>query len=321
MKIRVLALSLLFVFACGAPLAGQVPQDQITSTDAVIGPNDGVTIVALGADDLSKTWRVSSTGELTLPMVGKIHAAGMTTAKLELELTARLKHFIRDPQVTAYISEFRSTSITVEGGVDKPGRFQTEGQKTLLGILMMAGGTKSPGETLKITRQSEYGPIPLPGARKDLAGQYSTIELPVRDAMDPSTSAANLIMQPEDVVSVSIEQRLVFIMGEVNRPGAVELVTKDSISIVQVLAVAGGMTKIAAPGKTAILRRDSEGRYDPAGSVDLKKILAGKSEDKLLIAGDIIVVPTSNAKFYLQSIAMSAATSGVTSGFFILSKY
>ena len=44
-------------------------------------------------------------------------------------------------------------------------------------------------------------------------------------------------------------------------------------------------------------------------------------EDKLLIAGDIIVVPTSNAKFYLQSIAMSAATSGVTSGFFILSKY
>jgi protein involved in polysaccharide export with SLBB domain len=90
---------------------------------------------------------------------------------------------------------------------------------------------------------------------------------------------------------------------------------------VQVLAAAGGMTKVAAPAKTTILRKDSEGRYNPIGSVDLKKILAGQHEDKLLLAGDIIVVPPSNAKFYLQAILMSAATSGVTSGFFILSKY
>ena len=186
---------------------------------------------------------------------------------------------------------------------------------------MMAGGTKSPGPTLKVTRAAEYGSIPLPGVRKDLDGRFTTVELPVKDVLDAGSAAANLIMQPEDVVSVSIQQRLVYIMGEVYRPGAIELVTQDSISIVQVLAVAGGMTKVAAPGKTAILRRDSEGRYDPSGSVDLKSILAGKNQDKLLIAGDIIVVPSSNFKFYLQAITMSAATSGVTSGLFILSRY
>jgi polysaccharide export outer membrane protein len=185
----------------------------------------------------------------------------------------------------------------------------------------MAGGTKTPGPTVKITRESDYGTIPLPGARKDIEGQYTTVELPLKDVLDASSPAANLIMEPEDVVSVSIQQRLVYIMGEVNRPGAVELVTQDSISIVQILAVAGGMTKIASPGKTSILRRDSEGRYDPAGTVDLKAILTGKNQDKLLIAGDIVVVPSSNLKFYAQAIAMSATTSGITSGLFILTKY
>jgi polysaccharide export outer membrane protein len=321
MRIRFIAVAVFLALAQISSLAAQVSQKAPTAPGTVIGPNDGITIVALGADDISKTWRVSSTGELTLPMVGKIYVAGMTTEQVEQELTTRLKLFILDPQVTIYISEFRSETVTVEGAVEKPGRIQTEGQKTLLGVLMMAGGTKSPGPTVKVTRASEFGIIPLPGVRKDLAGLYSTVELPVKDALDASSAAANLIMEPDDVVSVSMQQRLVYIMGEVNRPGAIELVTQDSISIVQVLAVAGGMTKIASPSKTTILRRDSEGRYDPAGSVDLKKILTGKHEDKLLIAGDIIVVPSSNVKFYLQAITMSAATSGVTSGLFILTRY
>ena len=321
MTFRALALVSLLVLAFGTPCAAQDVEKTPATSETVIGANDGITIVALGADDLSKTWRVSSTGELALPMAGKIHAAGMTTAQLEQELTLRLKHYILEPQVTVYISEFRSVTVTVQGAVDKPGRIQTEGQKTLLGVLMMAGGTKSPGPTLTVTRESEYGSIPLPGVRKDLAGRYTVVELPMREVLDASSPAANLIMQPEDVVSVSIEQRLVYIMGEVNRPGAVELVTQDSISIVQVLAVAGGMTKVAAPGKTAILRRDSEGRYDPSGSVDLKSILTGRSKDKLLIAGDIIVVPSSNFKFYMQTITMSAVTTGITSGLFILSRY
>lgn len=291
------------------------------ASGAVIGPEDGVTIVALNADDISKTWRVSSTGELTLPMVGKIHAAGKTTEELEAELTSKLSHYIREPEVTVYISEFRSETVTVEGAVEKPGRLQTEGQKTLLDVLMMAGGTKSPGLTLKVTRDSRYGVIPLPEARKDLDGTSSSAELPVRDVLDAGTPAANLVMQPNDVVYVSTDERLVYIMGEVNHTGAVELVTKDSISIVQVLAAAGGMTKVAAPGKTTILRRDSEGRYSPIGYVDLKKVLAGKAQDRILLTGDIVVVPSSNAKFYAQALLMAATTSGVTSSFYILSKY
>jgi polysaccharide biosynthesis/export protein len=320
MRVIFIALSFLMFFVPSR----LVSQDELQTRSAsgtMIGPDDGVTIVALGADDISKTWRVSSSGELTLPMVGKIQAAGKTTEQLEQELTLRLRRFIREPEVTVYISEFRSETVIVQGGVQKPGRIQTEGQKTLLDVLMMAGGTNLPGPTVKVTRASKYGAIPLPEVRRDLEGTSSSVELPLKNVLDASTAAANLIMQPGDVVAVSTQQRLVYILGEVNHAGAVELVTQDSVSIVQVLAAAGGMTKVAAPARTAILRKDSEGRYSPMGSVDLKKILAGKHEDKLLLAGDIIVVPTSNAKFYLQSIIMSAATTGVASGFYILTRY
>jgi polysaccharide export outer membrane protein len=312
---------LFFLMASASRLMGQTTQASPAVFSTVIGAEDTITVVALGADEISKPWRVSSTGDLTLPLVGRIHVAGKTTEELENELTDKLAAYIRNPAVTVYISEFRSGTVTIEGAVEKPGRFQTEGKKTLLGVLMMAGGVKSPGPTLKVTRASKYGPIPLPGARKALVGDTTSIEIPITDALDAGSPAANLIMEPEDVVSVSIVQRLVYILGEVNRGGAVELVTQDSVSIVQVLAAAGGLTKVAAPGKTTILRKDSEGRYTPMGSVDLKKIMAGKNEDKLLLAGDIVIVPSSNVKFYLQSALLSAATGGVTTSFMILSRF
>ena len=91
MKLRVLTLFVLLTIVGCASLAAQETQKALTPSETVIGANDGITIVALGADDISKTWRVSSTGELTLPMAGKIHAAGMTTAQFEQELTSRLK--------------------------------------------------------------------------------------------------------------------------------------------------------------------------------------------------------------------------------------
>ena len=312
---------LFLVTASVSRLVGQTTQGAPTVPSTIIGAEDTITIVALGADEISKPWRVSSTGDLTLPLVGRIHVAGKTTEQLESELTDKLATYIRDPAVTVYISEFRSGTVTIEGAVEKPGRFQTEGKKTLLGVLMMAGGVKSPGPTLKVTRAAKYGAIPLHGARKALVGDTTSIEIPITDALDAGSPAANLIMEPEDVVSVSTLQRLVYILGEVNRGGAVELVTQDSVSIVQVLAAAGGLTKVASPGKTRILRKDSEGRYTPMGSVDLKKIMAGKDEDKLLLAGDIVIVPSSNTKFYLQTALLAAATGGITTSFYILSRY
>src|SRR5579872_7433646 len=100
-------------------------------TPVVIGANDSVTVTTIEAEELNKVWHVSSTGDLDFPMVGRIHAEGLTTEGLEKELTEKLSRFIRNPQVTVYISEYRSQPVTITGAVKNPGILQIQGPKTL----------------------------------------------------------------------------------------------------------------------------------------------------------------------------------------------
>src|ERR1039458_2857006 len=145
----------------------------------------------------------------------------------------------------------------------------------------------------------------------DPEGKYSIAEVLLKDVLNASSPIANLIVQPDDVVSISTQQRLIYIMGEVNRTGAVELVTKDSVSLLQTVAAAGGATKIASISKTTILRLDSNGAYHKVYSIDLKRVMNGKAMDRMLVAGDIVVIPSSTLKVYLQAGSMSALNAGV----------
>jgi polysaccharide export outer membrane protein len=257
MRVAILAVLGLLSVGIGPRVAAQDASAAPTHNGDVIGPDDGIAITAADAEELNKTWRVNSSGDLNLPMLGQIHAAGLTVEQLENDLTEKLKSFIRDPHVTVYISEFRSQPVTVEGAVAKPGTLQTEGSKTLLGVVMMAGGPNAAGPTVTLTRETKYGSIPLPDAKTDPQGHYSTVELKLKDVLNASTPAANLMVRAHDVVAVSTKQRLIYIIGQVNKPGAVELDTQESISVMQVLAAAGGLTNVAAreTRRSCILRR------------------------------------------------------------------
>jgi len=118
---------------------------------AVIGVDDVVTIAALNSDEISKAWRVAASGDLTLPILGRVRAAGLTEAQLEQELTIRLKEFVRVPQVTVFISEFHGHPATVSGAVEKPGVVQLKGSTTLFEALVLAGGPKEAGPTDQAT--------------------------------------------------------------------------------------------------------------------------------------------------------------------------
>jgi len=318
MKVRLAIVVITLSYLLGARSAAAQNPAEATKDDAVIGPDDGVGIVVADADELTKTWRVSSGGDLNLPMVGQIHASGLTAEQFENELTEKLKAFIRDPQVTAYVAEFRSQPVTVQGAVAKPGTIQTEGAKTLLDVLMMAGGPNrggptAAGPTVTVTREIKYGSIPLAGVKTDPQGQYSSVELKLNEVTNASSAAANLMIRPHDVISVSTKPRLIYVIGQVNRPGAVELDTRDTVSVMEVLAAAGGPTHTAAPANTAIMHVDDVGKYSLVASVNLKRVMNGKSEDRMLSPGDIIVVPESRVKAITENAAMSATSYGLYS--------
>lgn len=317
---RILVLFLAAFLASLSAGTKLISRDSQNNQGIIVGPDDTVSIVALDADEISKSWRVASSGELNLPMLGKIQAAGLTVDQLEQEIANRMKRFYRDPQVTVFVSEFRSQPVSVIGAVDKPGTYQLQGAKTLFQALLLSGGPKpEAGITLTLKRNSERGDIPYPGAKSVEDGEYHVLELDLKEVMQGQSEAAMVPVQPFDVISVSdIRQpKLVHIAGEVNKPGAVELISQDTVSLMQVLAVAGGLTRTSSPGKTMIMHLNAQGVQTSLGFVDLKKIMNGKAKDLDLSAGDIIIVPSNTIMSYVQA----ASTSAITTGIYILGRF
>jgi polysaccharide export outer membrane protein len=312
--------ALFLTAAVALPLAGQdaaetPPPASNTKNHAgasIIGPGDAVTISALNVEEISKSWRVSSSGELSLPMVGVIRARGMTVRQLEQAIATRLRKYVHDPQVSAFVSEFRSHPVTVSGGVEKPGVLQLQGPTPLFAVLAQTGA-KDVGPTITLTRSVDYGLVAFPGAKLSPDRKHYVIEFASADVMRGYGEAANFPVIPYDVISVAPDKhrRLVYISGEVNKAGAVELVNQDSVSLTKVIAMAGGLTSSADLGKTVIRHINTQGVETAFTFVDLKKVLSGKAKDLELTEGDIVVVPTSELKSYLQTASRSAITTGL----------
>ena len=134
----------------------------------ILGPDDQVTLFVYDIEEISdKPMRIDMRGNLSLPLAGRLHAAGLTAGQLEAAIETRLRKFLKDPEVVVSITEFRSQPVSVLGAVTTPGVHQLEGHKTLFEILSMAGGLRSDaGNTVRITRNLEWGAIPLPGCQK-----------------------------------------------------------------------------------------------------------------------------------------------------------
>ena len=263
----------------------------------ILGPDDQLVISALDADEISnKPVRIDMSGNIRLPMVGRLRAAGLTLAQLEADLSSRLKTYIVDPDVSVNISEFRSQPVSVIGSVKNPGVHQLQGRKTLVEILSLAGGlADDAGHTLKITRRLEHGPIPLPSAAPDSSSQFSVASVSLKSIMEARNPEENIVIRPFDVVSVP-RAEMVYVTGQVLRSGGFVLHERETLSVLQALSLAGGLDKSAAPNNARILRASS----DPGGRteipVDLKRILAGQSVDVSLKSEDILFIPGSAPK-------------------------
>src|SRR5262245_43849954 len=143
--------------------ASPAPVKNARPTNYVLGPGDEIVLLGVDIDEIAnKPVRITTAGDINLPMVGRVHADGMTIDQLESELVERLSKFIQHPQLGVNVTQFKSQPVNVIGYVNSPGVIQLEGRKTLFEVLSMAGGPKpDAGYRAKITRKAEWGPIPL----------------------------------------------------------------------------------------------------------------------------------------------------------------
>ncbi|MCO5054663.1 polysaccharide biosynthesis/export family protein [Thermomonas sp.] len=111
------------------------------ATDYRIGGMDLLSISVFGVDALSKEVRVNAKGQISLPLIGTVPAAGMTTQELEIELKRRYSaNYLQNPQVSVFVKEFASQRVTMEGALGKPGIYPISGKITLLQAIALAGG-------------------------------------------------------------------------------------------------------------------------------------------------------------------------------------
>jgi polysaccharide export outer membrane protein len=240
--------------------------------------------------------RIDGDGYIRLPMAGRIKASGLTSEQLEAAVDDHLKTYIKDPQATVSVMEFRSQRVSVLGSVKSPGIHTLEGRRTVVEVLASAGGvTDDAGNIMKITRRIEYGRIPLPSAVDDPTGQYSVAEVNLKEIITAKNPAQNILIAPDDVISIP-RAKMVYVIGNVPHPGGYILGEDASLSILKVVSLAGGVDHNAAANRSRILRTVAGNSNRQEIPVKLKSILAGHSGDIQLQPEDILLIPANGVK-------------------------
>lgn len=279
-----------------------------------LGAGDQITVSVVDEPAFGeKPYRIDQNGLIKMPLLeDRIPAASLTTEQLEKEISSRLKAYIKAPQVTVTVVEFHSQPVSVLGAVRAPGTVQLAGRRTLVEVLSLAGGlADDAGRTVKIVRRSEYGRIPLPSATVVQPGDYSVAEVGIKEIMDATNPAANIVIFPQDVISVA-RAEMIFVVGSVARAGGFELRAGAGISVLQAVALAGGPDKTAAVKKAQILRTPLGGGARTEIPINIPKILAGKAGDVPLQPTDILYIPSSTSKKVLGRVTdIAAATAGL----------
>jgi|GEM_PF-354702 len=264
--------------ATEASAAGGLAQNP---SEYVIGGMDILEINVYQEQDLSGSFRVSASGYIPFPLVGDVHVAGLTPPQAQEKLEALLRDgYLKRPQVTVAVKEYRSKGVSVLGAVNKPGAYQLwGGRMTLLDLLSMAGGVSL-----------EEGSKSLILLRPDAHGETKSITFNLDRLLKEGDAALNVAVQPHDAIYVAKADAII-VYGEVKNPGTYPI-EGTSMTVLEALSKAGGLTPLAAPNRTRIIRVD--GNVERTIRVRVGDIIAGeRMKDIALQPGDVIVVPES----------------------------
>jgi polysaccharide export outer membrane protein len=290
------------------------------TANQALGVGDQIIVQALHVPDITSTpIRIDTQGFITLPLAGRIRAAGLSVEDLQKSIAGRLAEFIVEPEVFVNVVEFRSQPVSVVGSVNTPGVYQLQGNKTLAEILALAGGPKpDAADRVRITRREPCSGQALPDSRNDLAANTVVGEVSLSALFEGRNSAGSLAICPGDVITLP-RAHLIYVMGEVHKPGGFPLRDQESASVLQAVSLSEGLLNTANSAHALILRTRPEGGKREEINVNLKAILDGKAADVNLNPEDVLLIPNSVAKNALARTAEAMIQIGT--GVVIWGKY
>jgi polysaccharide biosynthesis/export protein len=292
MSISWIALLLSCVQCFGAQQPSSPREVEADQSSYILGPGDEISIRVLDSTDIpDKPIRVDSDGQIALPLAGRIQAAGKSVAVLETEITNRLQKYIISPQVSVNVTDFGSQPVSVLGAVTAPGVYQLSGTKPLAQVIALAKGfAPDAGGQIRIASYQRSSTPPEAGA-VDL-GNMSVTEVSVEELLSSSSAVGSILIRPHDVITVP-KAHLVYVIGEVHKPGAHILSNRDSISVLEAISMAEGILPTASPQHARLLRLDAKAANRVEIPLDLKRILAGRADNVMLQPNDILLIPNN----------------------------
>ena len=261
--------------------APSVVHAQEASGDYRIGPKDLLEIRVLEITELNVERRVEASGAIDLPLLGQFKVAGLTAleARAQLEDLLRAK-YVNRANVSVVVKEFANKPISVVGAVTKPGSLSISGRFTLLQAISAAGGLDAAaGKKIYVLRRGDNG-------------LSDVLEIKSDDLFRGSTAMWNVPVFPSDVVNVPARTTVkVFCLGEVKTPGALEFDSDDRLSLLSVIAKAGGLTDRAS--KSIVVKHRGPDGKDVESKYNYKAVITGKEPDPTLKPDDVVVVQES----------------------------
>lgn len=264
----------------------------VSPADYVVGPADLLEVKIFEADRLSDSVRVSSTGKITLPLLGAVDVVGLTARETEIKIEDlfRQRGFIRDPHVSVFVEEYKSKQVSVIGAVNSPGTYELLGRQTLLEALALSEGLAADaGRSAYITR-----------ILRD--GERQSFVVDVDSLIVNNNPELNIPIEPGDIIFIP-KSGNIFLEGAVAKTGAVPI-KQGRTTLSQAVAMSGGLASFAQPKDVKIIRYLGNGKREII-QANLKDIRNGKADDIILKDRDAVIVETNGTKKFFTGLNLS----------------
>lgn len=157
-------------------------------SDYKIAPLDTITIKVFKLEDLSGDYNVDLTGHISMPLIGEVEAADLTTAQLDGKLTERLgEKYLEHPDVSVGLKTSTRRSVTVDGAVNKAGTYPITGVLTLIQAVALAGGTNTDANAHRVAVFRQ-----ISGKRQ--AAAFDLVKVRHGEAQDPAIYPGDIVV-------------------------------------------------------------------------------------------------------------------------------
>ena len=264
---------------------------------------DQLIVRAQNVEEISdRPYRIDSEGFVTLPLAGKVQVANKTLEQVEADLIKRLSEYVKNPLVSVTVVQYHSEPVFLVGAFKSPGIYPLQGRRTLIEMLTAVGGIQpNASHRIKVTRRLEAGKIPLSTAFDDTEHRTSVVEIPISSLQQNISPEEDITLAPFDVISVE-HAEVVYMTGEIARPGSLEIGERDYISVAQAISLSGGLTREASK-RIRILRPVLNSSKRAEIPIDFDKITTGDANDFPLMPNDILFVPRDIGRTTIARVA------------------